>query len=273
HGPGLRAAAPGLAGQLDAVAHSCGTSNAAALATRSLSEIMDVLEAARAGYGDAAFPDPQYDPVVAKTLLVHAAGWHDSLERMRDLLGLTGHEVRRDLTRLLGYGPVRRERVATAEGTRVVLLGAGSIAKDQRFSYSFPLPPSLAATTEWRRLTITLAWISPINVHSQRYRTARLWFTPTKETLAVAPVEADANAVLKGTVQHQVFEGAAAAGYVAGSSLAIDIDCREDAAKLVSPVRFAIAASLEVAASVAVDLHAEVQAQTKVITRARAQVR
>lgn len=273
-GPGLRAASPGLAGELDAIMFSCGTSNAAALAARSLSEIMDVLEAARSDDGDPPFPDPQYHPVLAKALLVHAAGWHDSLDQMRGLLGLTGHDVRRELTRILGYGAVRGERVATAERTRVVLLGAGSIKKDQRHTFRFPLPPALAATTEWRRLTITLAWLSPVNVHSQKYRMARLLFTPTKDDLRVSPVEADANAVFKGTVQHQVLEGAAAVGYVAGSSLGIDVDCRVDAGSLKNPVRYGLAASLEVAASVNVDLHAQVRAQARAMLRdqVRAQV-
>lgn len=273
-GPGLAAAAPGRSGELDAITYSCGTSNAAALAARSLSEIIDVLEAARNQEGDAPFPDAQYHPVLAKTLLIHAAGWHDSLAQMRDLLGLTGQGVRRELTRMLGYGPVRGARVATAERTRVVLLGAGSIGKDRRHTFSFPLPPSLAATTEWRRLTITLGWLSPVNVHSQKYRMARLLFTPAKDDLRVSPVEADANAVFKGTVQHQVLEGTAAAGYVAGSSLAIDVDCRIDAGSLKNPVRYGIAASLEVATSVAVDLHAEVRTQVRAVLRdrARAQV-
>ncbi|MCZ7537858.1 MAG: S8 family serine peptidase [Acidimicrobiia bacterium] len=103
-GPGLGAAAPGMAGELDAITYSCGTSNAAALASRSLSEIMDVLEAARSEDGEAPIADAQYYPVLAKTLLVHAAGWHDSLAKMRDLLGLSGQDVRRELTRILGYG-------------------------------------------------------------------------------------------------------------------------------------------------------------------------
>lgn len=273
-GPGLAVAAPGSSGELDAIAYSCGTSNAAAIAARSLNEIIDVLEAVRGRGSDSTFPDAQYDPVLAKTLLVHAAGWHDSLAQMRDLLGLTGQQTRRELTRLLGYGPVRDERLATAERTRVVLLGAGSIRKDQRHAFGFPLPPSLAATTEWRRLTITLAWLSPVNVHSQKYRMARLSFTPAQHELRVSPVEADSNAILKGTVQHQVLEGTAAAGYVAGSELAIDVDCRVDAGKLEKPIRYGIAASLEVATTVAVDLHAEIRAQVQeaLRDRARAQV-
>ncbi|MGI8791614.1 MAG: S8 family peptidase [Acidimicrobiales bacterium] len=268
-GPGLQAAAPGMAGELDAITFSCGTSNAAALASRSLSGIMDVLESARSEDGDPPFPDAQYHPVLAKALLVHAAGWHDSLDWMRDILGLSGQDVRRELTRILGYGPVHDGRVATAERTRVVLLGAGSIKKDRRHTFNFPLPPALAATTEWRRLTITLAWLSPVNVHSQKYRMARLLFTPAKDDLRVSPLEADANAVFKGTVQHQVLEGSAAVGYVAGSSLAIDVDCRVDAGSLKNPVRFGLAASLEVAASVNIDLHAEVRTQTQAMVRDR----
>ena len=66
-----------------------------------------------------------------------------------------------------------------------------------------------------------------------------------------------------------MFEGSAAAGYVAGSGLAIDIDCRIDAGKLQSPVRYGLAASLEIASTVAVDLHAEVRAQIQAVLRDR----
>lgn len=273
-GPGLRVAAPGLAGELAATGFSSGTSNAAALATRTISGIFDVLEALHAEDGDFPFPDPQYHPVLAKTLLVHAAGWHDLLGVMRDLLGLTGSAIRRELTQVLGYGPVRPERVATGDRVRVVLLGAGSIGRDQRNSFRFPLPQALSASTEWRRLTISLGWLSQVNVRSQKYRMARLWFTPPRDELAVSPVEADHNAVVKGTVQHQVLEGDAVVAYVEGSSLNIDVDCRSDAGTLGGPVRYGLAASLEVSSNVAIDIHEQVRAQlrTEVRERARAQV-
>lgn len=273
-GIGLGAASPGLAGERDGVAYSCGTSNAAALGARALGSILEVLEAARHEEGEAPFPGPQYHPVLVKTLLVHAAGWHEGLPQMRDLLGLTGQEIRRDITRLFGYGPVRSDRIASADRVRVVLLGAGSIGKDQRHSFSFPLPSILSNSTDWRRLTITLGWFSPINVRSQQYRMARLQFAPAQDALRVVPVEADAKAIFKGTVQHQIFEGSRAAGFVPGSSLAIDVDCRVDAGALPAPVRYGIAASIEVASSVLVDLHADVRTQLRaaVRTRARAQI-
>lgn len=273
-GPGLRVAAPGRSGELTGGSFTSGTSNAAALATRAVSNILDVLAELSEEDGDFPFPDAQYHPVLAKTLLVHASGWHELLGSMRDDLGLSGQDTRRELTRLLGYGPVHSERLATADRVRPVLLGAGSISKDQRHSYRFPLPSELSASTDWRRLTITLGWISPVSVRTQKYRMARLKFTAPREDLAVAPTEADANAITKGTVQHQVLEGSSAAAFASGTSLAIDVDCRGELERFPSPVRYALAASLEVSPDVQIDVHAQVRTllRADVRERARAQV-
>lgn len=273
-GPGLAVAAPGLFGEVDAITYTSGTSNAAALATRNVNAVFDVLESLTFDQVGSPFPRAQYHPVLAKALLVHAAGWHDALPTMRGVLGLSGREIRRELTRVLGYGAVRPDRLAAADRARVVLVGAGSIDRDQRHNFRFPLPTSLSGTREWRRLTITLAWLSPINIRSQRYRMARLWFKAPGDQLAVSPVEADRFAVEKGTVQHQVLEGDAAVAFVAGTELAIDVDCRADAGALPTAVRFGLAASVEVAATVRADLHSEVVArlQQQALVRARAQV-
>ena len=271
YGPGLGVAAPGLAGQTDAVGYSCGTSNSTALAARTLGQILEVLDVSTAEDGLFPFPDRHYHPVLAKTLLVHALGWHDDLPRLRDLLDFSGRQTRPELTRIFGYGPVRSERVMTAARTRVVLLGAGSIAAKQRNTFSFPLPSVLSASTEWRRLTITLGWLSPVNVYSQKYRIARLWFTPSKDVIGVKPTEADHNAVKKGTVQHQVFEGKQATGFASGSELSINVDCRADG-ELEEPVRYGLAASLEVGSAVRVDLHSEVRSRLRDKVRERARI-
>jgi Subtilase family len=272
-GPGLRVAAPGPGGELTGTSFASGTSNAAALATRAVSSILDMLGDLRQEEEDFPFPDAQYHPVLAKTLLVHASGWHDLLETMRDELGLSGQSIRRELTRLLGYGPVHPERIATAERARVMLLGAGSISKNQRHSFQFPLPADLSASTEWRRLTITLGWISPVSVRTQKYRMARLRFAAPRDDLAIAPVEADANAITKGTIQHQVLEGSSVAAFARGTNLSIDVDCRGELERFPGPVRYGLAASLEVSPEVQIDVHAQVRnsLQTEVRERARAQ--
>jgi len=274
-GPGLRVASPGVGGALDATAFSYGTSNATALATRAVSHIMDQLEAAAPSPGSFPFPDAQYYPVLAKTLIVHAASWGSMGERLGELLGLERATARRDLTQILGYGAVDPNTIAAATRTRVLLIGAGSISADERHEYLLPLPASLASTTDWRRLTVTLGWLSPVNTRNQRHRMARLSFQPPMSELGVARSEADAYAVRKGTIQHELLEGRAAVAFTAGQALAIDVDCRVDAGRLEAPVRYGLAVSLELATTVNVDLHEEVRQglQTQVRERVASQTR
>lgn len=103
---------------------------------------------------------------------------------------------------------------------------------------------------------------------------ARLQFAPPLDALALRPVEADHAAVLKGTVQHQVLEGHEAVAFVDGTELMIDVDCRADAGSFPAPVRFGLAASLEVASNIQIDVHGEVlmSLRQQVRQRARAQV-
>lgn len=252
-GPGLRVAAPGRGGV--ATAYSYGTSNATALGSRTASEVMDVLEALTNNPGDPAFPDAQFHPVLTKALLVHAASWGNNRARLSDLI--TPTLTRRDLSQILGYGTVDPTRVAAASTNRVVLLGAGAIQDGQRHHFALPLPLGLSATTEWRRLTITLGWLSPVNTRSQRHRIARLRFRPP-EDLGVTRVEADTNAARNGTVQHEILEGTNAVVYATGHSLAIDVDCRIDGITD-NPIRFGLAASLEIGATARIDIHAEIE--------------
>lgn len=273
-GPGIRVAAPGLAGQTDGTVFTCGSSNAAALATRTIDQIYDVLITLGAANDEFDFPDAQYHPVLAKALLVHAARWGDIGATLRAQLGLSAQRRRRDLTQMLGYGPVDFDRVTRAERVRPVVLGAGSITKDKRQTFRFPLPAGLSASADWRRLTVTLAWISQVNTRSQKHRMARLAVEVPRSHLAVDPIEADHQAVLKGTVQHQVLEGQAIVGVVAGTAMEISVDCRVDAGTLSVPVRYGLVASLEVAPAVQIDLHAQVQQgiREQVRERARQQV-
>lgn len=269
-GPGIAVAAPDTHGRTDAVTFIHGTSNAAAAATRALDQILGVLETMDVDGAGGAFPDAQYHPVLAKTLLVHAAGWNE-LQGLAETLELDTRHARRDLTRLLGYGPVRPDRLATAERARVLLIGAASISADERHTFTIPLPPSLAAQREWRRLTVTLSWLTPLDMRTMRYRRARLRAEPAAHRLQVEAQQADHNAIYKGTVQHQIFEGDRAAAFVAGDDLSIDVECRGEL-PADSSVRYGLAASIEVAPNLFVDLHDEVQSQLRERIRAREQV-
>ena len=267
-GPGLRVAAPGVGGAMTSTAYTHGTSNATALATRTVDGIFDVLEALQAAPGEMPFPGAEYHPVLAKTLLVHAATWgalRQGVERSLD----TALD-RRQVSQLLGYGAVDPERVATAAPHRVLLLGAGSISADERQTFSLLLPSSLAATTEWRRLTITLGWLSQVNPRTRKHRMARLSFDPPRARLGVERVEAAHWVARAGTVQHEVLEGQRAVAFAAGDALQINVDCRVDAGRLQAPTRYGIAATLEIGTTVRADIQAEVRQQVQLRVRSTA---
>ncbi len=267
-GPGLRVAAPEARGGAGATAYTHGTSNATALATRASAMVMRQLETHQPADGDNPFPTAQYHPVLTKALLVHAASWGAAEATPRRAFddGLS----RTEITQLLGYGPLDATRLAVASRNRATLLAAGTITGDQRHSYRFPLPMGLRATTDWRRLTITLSWLSPVNTRTQRHRSARLRVEPPTEPLQLTRAEADHNRVRQGTVQHELLDGDRAGIYADGSDLVLEVDCRLDnGAKPPMPVRYGLVVSLEVALSVQTDVHAQVQQRLTAAQQAR----
>lgn len=254
-GPGLLVAAPGTFGA-DRTAFDCGTSHATALATRAAHQILDVLAAgAGGGSSEVRLPDPQYHPVLGKALLVHAAAWGDLAPLLLADLGLT----RRELAPVLGYGRVDPDRVALAARHRAVLVGASSIRDGQRQRFALPLPSALASTTEWRRVTVTLAWLSPVNPRSQLHRMAKLSVAPPTGELGIQRREVDHHAVGRGTVQHEVLDGTQARAFLAGDTMALDVDCRISPGWTDSPIRFGLVVSIEMAATVQADVHAQVR--------------
>jgi hypothetical protein len=268
---GLAVAAPGLAGELDGIALTCGTSNAAALASHSVARILEMLETPDVDAGDFEFPADEYHPVLAKALFIHAASWGDLKQTLVQGLDITGQGTRHTITQLLGYGAVNDTRLMTATSRRVVLVGAATIHADERHSYHFPLPSALRAQAEWKRLTVTLAWISEVNPRTQRYRMARLSFAAPRDPLGVDSTEADARAMTRGTVQHQVLEGRSAAVFDEGDSVAMDVDCRVDVGSKKTETRYGLVASLEVGTTIQADIHAQIRDALR--TRVQQQVR
>lgn len=166
-GPGLLSAGPGATGALDSTVFSSGTSNSAALASRYLDQSLELLSTMSIADDLPQLPDAQYHPALARAMLVHAAQWGTAGETLRRQLEIDGLEARKELVQLLGYGPVDASRVLSGDRIRATLVGASSISTGERRTFSYPLPPSLSATTLWRRLTVTLAWISPVNTRSR----------------------------------------------------------------------------------------------------------
>ncbi len=261
--PGHLVAMPPLPGQgLGGRGYSRGTSNAAALASRAAAKAYDVLETLRSR--SPGLLPLTHDAVLLKAMVAHGASWgtiSDALLSRRP--DLTEHGARKDfVTRWLGYGPVDSGKAMECTLERATLLGAGEIGDDEAQIFAVPLPPSLSGKTIWRRLTITLAWLSPINPAHRAYRRAKLWLTPPQDELQIKRANsAEYRSAQRGTLQHEILEGDSAVAYVDGDALSFKVNCASDAGDLLGKVRFALCVSLEVAPNLGVPIYPEIRAR------------
>lgn len=259
--PGNKVASPGnLAGELNATSYSCGTSNATALISRAAGICYDSLQ--QIFNEQAAEVDPSnYEVPLLKAMLVHGCSWGDIGSRISEVLRTpeNGRQLSGLISRWIGYGIPVVDRVLDCTEQRATVLGFGQLSDGEAHVFSLPLPPSLGSRPEWRRLTVTLAWLSPISASTQKYRTASLWFEMNNNGLAPTRSDADWRAVRRGTVQHEVFEGQRAEPFIDGEVIEIKVNCREDAGKIQNPVAYGLAVSLEVAEGLDIAVYNEIR--------------
>ena len=256
--PGQRVAVPGDAGRLDQTHHTRGTSNATALASRWATLLYELIERLRSEQG-AELPE-EYDTVLLKTLLTHGSGWRDLLSLYRSVLGNngSGRDFRNYLGGFLGYGMADPQRVMNCTDQRATILGVGQLSEDEGDVFTFPLPPSISAKSHKRRLTVTLAWLTPVNFNRRKYRVAHLWFD-ARNAIAQTRQFADYRAVRRGTVQHEVLEGEDATPFEDGENISIKVSCRSDADQINEPIRYGLAVTLEVADHLDIPIYQEVR--------------
>jgi hypothetical protein len=270
--PGVRFASPGARpGLLDATAYGTGTSVAAALGGHHAGRLLDVLDALRANQGEA-IPGPDFDAVLLKAALVHRARWGPVRalveEAQEEVLGGRSREA---VARLVGYGHVEPADALISDEHRVTVLAAGRIADGDAHVYRLPLPPSLAAKTARRRLTLTLAWLTPINPEHRGYRRAALALEPPGGPKLVAErSDVTTRPSRRGTVQHERLEGRAAVPFAAGSALELTVSCRADAGALESVVPYALIATLEIPQQLRLPIYEEVRQALRVPVTVRA---
>lgn len=267
YGPGQLVATPGrTAGDVSATVRNRGTSNATAIMSRAAAFLVPILaELRESESGDAL--DRVAESLWLKVLLVHGARWGRAGEAYQEILKtpVNSNKLAEYLTRLLGFGRVDLDAVRECTATRVTALAGGTLAVDAGAEHRFPLPPSLSGKRGWRRLVVTLTWLTPIHPLSHRWRRAHVWFSSPQSKLSVGSNKhlerrgADWQAVQRGTVQHEVFEGQKAAAFVDGDEIVIHVSCREDAAVLANAVPYALAVTLEVDEAIGIDIYSEVR--------------
>ena len=264
--PGLMAASPGIAPmEVNRVGHSCGSSNATALASRCAVLAYERISGMEIP-ADCEPLDATYEAVLLKALLVHGASWGDASRLIEKAFPTPGAEWQR-LSRIkqqfLGYGEVDIKRCLSANEQRATLLGWSRISDGEGHIFEMPLPPALAANTELRRLTVTLAWLTPTNHQHKNYRRAQLWIDVPEEDIGTQRDGLDAASARRGTVEHRTFRGTAAVPFIDGTKLRMVISCKEDAGTLNVPVPYAIAVTLEVGPDVQIDIYQQISARIR----------
>ena len=263
--PGQKvAAAPVNPGERNRGVYIRGTSNSAALASRGGALIYEVLDELRSG-ADTDIPD-EYMAVIIKSLLVHGASWGNSFNILESCLKnrYNSRLFKRIAARYLGYGIPDIKRVIECTERRATAIGYGSIKKDEKHEFRFPLPPSLSGLNAMRRLILTLAWFSPINTGNRKYRKANLSFDPPGNVVGVTRINADGRQVKNGTIQHELLEGSEVVTYQDGNNLKIDVVCREDAHTLDESVNYGLAVTLEVAEDVEIQIYEEIRQRIEI---------
>ena len=207
---GLKAASPDAAGNRDRTRLTMGTSAATALATRAAHSIHDALMD-RGGGSMHADMEAHFRGVVVKALLIHRARWGgyaDLLDKQYGPHGRGKHSERRDhIARLLGYGFPRMDESRSCSPNRATLVGYGTIVAGEANIHRIPLPQSLERVTEPRRITVTVAWFSPVNCRHQAYRQAKLEVSPLRKMETTIGVNRSAHqpsshSVQRGTLWH-----------------------------------------------------------------------
>jgi len=243
---GVRVAAP-TAGRETQMA---GTSPAAALISRRLSDLVDLAE-------DVAGPglSRHERAVAAKALLIHGTRHPDDFD--------TGPLP---LRHSIGYGAVARDLVVGCESNEATILFLGELGALEQQELRFPLPNGLA-TRDVKRVTATLAWLSPVNWRHRQYRRAHLSFAkPVGLTALPSSSDVSDEDAKRGssTVKHQTWEFSKAIAGGRGDVFTLTVKCNQQAGGLdAERVPYAVAMTLWVAPSIGVDVYTQVAQQIR----------
>ena len=193
------------------------------------------------------------------------------MKQFSEQTGKNLKEFKEQVSRLLGYGNMNSTRVFGCTDQQATILGCGVLSNGNAHIYEIPLPPSLRSSTFTRKLTVTLAWLSPLAFKTRKYRKASLWFSKPESELDLSQrKEVNWQSACRGTVQHEIFEGSRASVFSEGDNISIKINCKEDSPKLIEEVPYGLAVSLEVAEGLEVPIYNEIRSRIRPTLRVRA---
>ena len=260
---GQKVASPSSRGLTNRTTNICGTSNAAALITRQAIKINTMLDELTDFYLDFFIPN-SHRAVLIKALLAHGCDWGtigERLERIIEPIGSKQWQPRRtNIARLIGLGKPNIERVIECTAQRATMLGWGTLEVDGAHNFSIPLPESLSERRDLRRMTVSLAWLSPVNVLHQQYRQAVLELklnsnecgTERKNVLQVPSAT-----IGRGTILHHIYEGKK--NVLFDEEMILRVECREQAGSLDDQIPYGLAVSFEVGQGSEIDVYNQIR--------------
>lgn len=273
--PGQKVASESKEGERSASTYTCGTSNAAALATRAAAKIYEVVETLR--NENPGIIQNEQVAVLIKALLVHGAS-REAADRLLEKHlknKANSRQFKQFSSKFIGYGYPNIEKVLACTEQRATVIGCGFIKEKQVHEYRFPLPPSLANSAEWRRLTITLAWFTPVNPNHRYLRKAKLFFEPPKKSdeLQLERQQSDHNQVQRGTVQHEILESQKVSDYQEGDELVVSVQCNADATdRLDEEIPYALTVTLEVKEGINIFIYQEIKDHIQLQIKAKQKI-
>lgn len=259
--PGIKSAFPSeVKVELGSVGYSYGTSNSAALVSNKAGECYTILNDVFTS--ETGYPIPyEYSAIILKAMLAHGSAWSDLKDICTESLELSGNTTKNNIHKYIGYGIADIEKVKECTKNQVTLIGYGEIKQDQAFMYSIPLPFNFHTQKLSRKLTVTLAYFSPIKPSTMKYREKQVWFTLNDgKNIVGQRDEYDYHAVQRGTLQHEIFVTNEIAVWDENDSLTIKVNCRGDASSTNAdvPIPYAIFATFEMAPEYEIDVYQKV---------------
>ena len=247
NGPGVKVAYTSpIPGNIKYVKPTHGTSNSTALMSRTGGFCFDMLSELFEGHSPQIDKNTYLVPIL-KSLLVHGCSIEELYPKIENIIDDTydGHSIREAICQWIGYGAPSIDKILGCSDHRTTVLGFGELSNGKANAFKLPLPKILESVEVQRQLTVTLAWLTPISPHTQKYRTADLWFKLKNEDFFPDRIHAGLKPAERGTVQHLKFEGLKPQLYEE-DFLEIKVNCREDAGKIEEPIRYGLAVTIEV---------------------------
>jgi len=266
--PGIQVASTSrLPGDIVKTTFCHGTSSATALVSRSAAICYEILNDIFAEQAIDISAESAIIPLI-KAMLVHGCSWGDINQYLESALNPSNNNnnrIKNWISQWAGYGISDINKVLDCNEQRATMVGFGKLNDDEANIFRLPLPPSLSSLREKRKLTVTLAWLSPIASNTQKYRVAYLWFEVEDESLLTQRKEVDWRSARRGTLQHEVFEGERAVAIDDGDYIKIKVNCKNDAGKIEQAIPYGLVVSLEVAEGLDVPIYNEIK--TRIATQ------